>query len=913
MSATIITLHDPAGINRHEVESIECGEKLFDFLINKYGKNGFSVPTVIYDGEIKEESTINLNDHMGDGYIVKDEQIIYIVHCPQGIAEVIVAVIVAVIIAIALIPEIDEPEFSTAKESPNNNITGQTNIARPLERIPDLYGKNKVYPDLIARSYFEYIGNVKFQTEYLCIGRGSYLVENIKSGDTLISAISGATATVYEPYTRPPVLYDIEESNEVNGQEIKAPDDRVFTFLSAPASFTANNRITSASSKFSDFTKLTAGDTFNISGSSYPGSQVTGVSNISFSGDTISSTGPNLSVFSAGEIIGITGTVSNNVSVEVNTASASSITCYIVGTTTPYSFTTESNTSATLDSSFDNDGTYTFSSLTVTPTISDPDSPNTYDVYTTETTIRTLASQTIDCYAIALAGNEVGYFVLPGTPDEAWLDYKFPSGLKGENGAYSIQITQRLQQIDAFGADVGSPVDTIVIYSGNTYDELNYTEKLTIPVPGEKYKCKVIRNTNRVSGINTRDDIKITRMAGAEEVTATDFGDITSVFVVTKATDQATSLQERKFNAVCTRKLITYDYDAGQMTSSESATAKFADAVVHMITDQYMGNKSTSVIDLEELYAIQSEIENDPIYGDDLGRFCYSFSNKQVPVLNELKTICNAARVFFYRKGNKFHFTRDEAQPIRTGLFNRRNKKPDSERKNINIFKDGDHDGVRLEWIDQETGDGEVILFPEDNSAVNPRSVKAAGIKNYNQAWNRGYYEYLKLRDQNTHVEITVTRIGLIVDLNARVANIDGTNIKTQDGEVISISEDPAGIGTVVETSELIDFEGNATATVIFTAENGDITTPVLVSPRTDGGKGFILSENPLHPIFVKGHNENQLGTLYSFASDSNHNKSDYLVQEIHPMDNGYIKLKLLNYAESIYLPDITTPTPRPL
>ena len=64
---------------------------------------------------------------------------------------------------------------------------------------------------------------------------------------------------------------------------------------------------------------------------------------LSFSGDTITSTDKDLSIFTAGQFINISGTPSNNINVEVNASTATTLSAYLVGTTTAVSFTTESS------------------------------------------------------------------------------------------------------------------------------------------------------------------------------------------------------------------------------------------------------------------------------------------------------------------------------------------------------------------------------------------------------------------------------------------------------------------------------------------------------------------------------------------------------------------------------------------
>ena len=198
-------LHDPAGACKKEKHQVKNNTVLFEWLIDKYGEDGFTVPTKLYKNSIRKENEINLDDYTDCGYVISDETI-FIVHDPLGIEIIIGAIVIGVIgfvVALTLpnipIPEIPEYTNSAAGESPNNSLTGQTNVARPLQRIPDLYGQNKVYPDLVAKTSFEFIDHRKYQTEYLSIGRGEFLVEQLKSNQISISCKNSLAILLKKP------------------------------------------------------------------------------------------------------------------------------------------------------------------------------------------------------------------------------------------------------------------------------------------------------------------------------------------------------------------------------------------------------------------------------------------------------------------------------------------------------------------------------------------------------------------------------------------------------------------------------------------------------------------------------------------------------------------------------------------
>ncbi len=904
MTATIINVYDPMGICKRDVNTVPAGSRLLDFLIRDFGPDGFAVPTILYSGCVEDDNEIILEDHLQDGYIIEENETIIICQCPLGLDPFTIFIIAAVvsIAIVSLTPTPEIPEFKSPVESPNNNLTGQTNIARPLQRIPDLFGQNIVFPDIIAKTYFEFIANVKNQVEYLCIGRGEYLVEELKSGETIIDTIPNSFTTVFPPFTRPAELLNVTESNEVDGQELIGPNVEIVNIGSADTSFFTTNTFQSTLTAFSDFELMTAGQKFDITSPTIV--EITGSNDISFAEffpNQITTIAGTFNQIKVGDIIQITDTASNNGSAKVVTVSSGVLTCVdSLADNTPKVFVNELNTNADLTTEIINAGTYTF----VEVSSSTFDNKTTTIVTVLETTFTTLAAHPNQITSpTAFRKNEIGPFRVPGNPDQVWIDIQLPKGCQNNGSFQSVDILIRLQEVNASGLPVAPAEDKIITITEDTIDPLFFTFKFIPLNPGALYNASVTRKSDTtLDDPAIVDQTKWTRMAGVEDVTVSDFGNVTTILINTKATEQATSIQERKFNAKVTRKLRTFEN--GALTVTKTPTTKAMDALLEIATDSFMGNKPSSQLDLVGWYDLQDSLDNDPIYGDTLGRFCYSFSNARVPVGDEMRTVTNAIRGFRFQEGHTIKVIRDQVQPFRGNLFNRRNKKPNSESKSRMYFKPGDFDAISLEWTSEDDGEGNTVVFPEDGSGTNFKKIEAAGIKNYNQAWNRASYEFQRLIHSRTNVSIVASKQALILNPNLRVANVDGTNIKTQDGEIRGIN------GLIIATSELVDFTSQDNPTVILTGESGQVSEAIQVTPRADTIGGFVLESLPSFDIFSRGSLDgNQIGTLYSFSGDNNHLANDYLVQDITPGDDGYVNLKLINYSVEIYQADTQTPT----
>ncbi|WP_312393416.1 host specificity factor TipJ family phage tail protein [Mixta calida] len=102
---------------------------------------------------------------------------------PKGVIGDIISPIFKVVgqVFAFLAPKTSIPNTgSNSVDSPNNKLTGQTNTARLYQAKPDIYGEVRSYPDLIQESIFEYIDNLKYVTEFMCIGIGKYTTNSVR-------------------------------------------------------------------------------------------------------------------------------------------------------------------------------------------------------------------------------------------------------------------------------------------------------------------------------------------------------------------------------------------------------------------------------------------------------------------------------------------------------------------------------------------------------------------------------------------------------------------------------------------------------------------------------------------------------------------------------------------------------------
>ena len=174
---------------------------------------------------------------------------VVVVRRPEGLDLVTWLIVAAVAAAAAfvLMPSMPNLGGATSKDSPNNRLTGQSNVARAYQAIPDVYGYRRVWPDLIQPSVVEYVDHVKYVTEWLCISRGKGTIADVQYAETPIDDIDGASYEVFEPVPSAgypefgtTTILNVDEvfaSDEVNGQELIPVEP--FATLTKTGTFTA--------------------------------------------------------------------------------------------------------------------------------------------------------------------------------------------------------------------------------------------------------------------------------------------------------------------------------------------------------------------------------------------------------------------------------------------------------------------------------------------------------------------------------------------------------------------------------------------------------------------------------------------------------------------------------------------------
>jgi len=178
------------------IERNENHDKLIDYLL-KYHPNGFDKKHTIqinqkpidvenYDITLNKDDVITIVTHQG------------VTAAAIGTSSVIFNYLAAAVVNYAIsyaIGQIFKPNMpnglspTLSRRSKNQassiySINAQQNEAKIGEVIPIIYGRVRTYPALIAPPYYRYENNEEYLYQLMCIGQGTYDIDQVLLSDT---------------------------------------------------------------------------------------------------------------------------------------------------------------------------------------------------------------------------------------------------------------------------------------------------------------------------------------------------------------------------------------------------------------------------------------------------------------------------------------------------------------------------------------------------------------------------------------------------------------------------------------------------------------------------------------------------------------------------------------------------------
>lgn len=844
---------------------------------------------------------------------------------------------------------------NTTSESANNELSERINKARPLARIPDIYGQVRSTPDLIAVPYKIFIAHEEVEYCYMSIGRGYFEVDDIKDDTTRIENITGASVEVFAPFTSPnsghepqkrvgnaisEPLYSVSRSNAVNGQVLRPPDDDKFKGKN-DVFFQGTNTIGLDGDSERDFTnKFETGDVITISNAySYSGASEKENHTITLKPggkfsflQTSNSIPAKYAAVTDGRPLVLKGAfIVREVEVGPFTAEVrtdnfsgeyrvSSVTIAPSGLKYEVEFTLLNPENVSYEwNELEAEVSGIMANITVPTGSKVYDLAGTYDVVSVEPKIITLDDPvsvnpdwayilTLPNYTtpnlspILISSYEkwIGPFTLDvESMTEIWANFVAPNGmyLEDEDGRYRRNVTCILEATplnpDDSPRGPAETFETVIYGSSKTRDQRASTLK-ALPTFTGKCSVRARRVTKKGGGFDGTvvDEVKLRDLYAVSPVTKTDFGNVTTVHAVTQATTGALAVKERKLNMLVTRKLPRR-VSGSTFTNELYATKSAADSIAAACLDSYIGNRSVAEIDFDSIYDTIDEVCE--YFGTvQAGEFSYTFDKDNLSFEEIMAMLAEAVFCTIYRRGSIINLSFEKETENSTLLFNHRNKLPSSETRTIRFGSENDFDGVTYKYVDPEDDAIITKYIPEDMSAVNPKEVESFGVRSHLQAYFQAWRIWNKVRYQNIITEFDATQEAELLVRKDRILVADNTRPNVQDGEVIAQNVLELTLSQPVMFSPGVQY-------VIFLQLVDGTVESINITPGSTSKK-VILAQAPSLPLALDS--DLYARAAYMIVGNTETSENAFLVDEKETNNNFTSKVKAINYDSRYYSKD---------
>ncbi|ELY5689588.1 host specificity factor TipJ family phage tail protein [Acinetobacter baumannii] len=825
-----------------------------------------------------------------------------------------------------------KPQAPVAGSS-NNELAQRSNQARLNARIPDIFGKVRSYPDLIAQTYTIYKDGIEIEECLMCIGRGYFQILDMRDGDTDVANIAGTSVSVYDPFTSivGTPIYQVGEaftelpkfvrtSASINGQTIELPNKAVLE--SSNVWFQSPNLIKGTGLDFTQY--FAANDRIALSGAVY------GVQDVNLSGSIMvnenkmviieSSTNidnPNLfkGLQLTGALVDVETTTGTPPVTETNTRdlsgqfNVSGVTKTVISGGFHYEITLSNpekvnanwqyvNNSYTITAgallnrnanSITLDDTYTINSVTAdTIALVNPSAINNeWDKLLTLPNQSTQGQEVLVRFD-AVSNKYVGWFNFD-MPEatQAVFNFFFPNGLfyqdsKGSVWEEGITVVIELQAIDSNGDPVGSITTINQEIRANNKSQFGRTIYIDLPTAGS-FRFRLSRTTATQAG-KTQDTCKIKSVYGMADSTISDYGNVTIVRSRTVATDGALSIKERKLNCLVNRKLPLDGTGPLQVTRSAGQ------ALINLALDEHIGRRTSEEVDIAQINAEIAKVN--AYFGSDLmSEFNYTIDDDNLSFEEIAGMVASSAFCEPYRFGSLTRLKFEQPQENAVLLFNHRNKVPLTEKRSYTFGVQKDYDGVELEYT-SDVDDARVkYIIPEDITPKNPLKITTTGIRNEAQAKVRAWREWNKLRYKYMSCEVEVLDESELLIRNDRILIADNTVVDTQDGEVEAVD------GLIIQTSQPCTFDVGSDYFIHLQISNATVD----VVPCTAGVDKYhvVLSRPPVQPLVVS--DDRYVKTLYTLVRADQTEAQAFMLEELTPQTQMTNTLKASNYDARFY------------
>jgi hypothetical protein len=474
------------------------------------------------------------------------------------------------------------------------------------------------------------------------------------------------------------------------------------------------------------------------------------------------------------------------------------------------------------------------------------------------------------------------------------VDLVMPQGLyrmndDGTLASKTVTAVFEYRPVDGAGAPTG---DWATLIEFRRTMSTSTPQRLTLSAPVAPGRYEIRGRRSNAKDTSTRAAHTLVWDAARAFLPSTkNYGDVTILAVVARATNNLNDRASNRINCFATRKLRTWDKVAQEWTA-RVATRSICWAAVDLFQSAY-GGKLTDDTKLE----LDSLADLDAIYASQGRYFDFVFDQKTT-VWEAARTIGRVGRALPMLNGTRISLLRDSAKNLPTAVFSQENILKNSFQLQIKLPNVDEHDSVEVEYVDPATWKQEVVLCTlEGGTTNNPEKVQLLGCTSRDWAYREGLY----IRAQRRYLRENVTfRTGMEGHIPSY-------------GDLIAVSHDlprwgSAGLleaidGNTLALSEPVTFT-TGTHYIVLRKKNGDVAGPFIVTAGADAfhvvaatsvGSDYFFDDEHERPMFLFG-----AGTWGKLMT----------VVGLDPIDDEAVEVQAVNYDARLFSFDGLTAPP---
>lgn len=314
-------------------------------------------------------------------------------------------------------------------------------------------------------------------------------------------------------------------------------------------------------------------------------------------------------------------------------------------------------------------------------------------------------------------------------------------------------------------------------------------------------------------------------------VSEKDYGNVTLLAVVMRATDNLSQRSSRMVNCIVTRKLSSWS--PGRGWSEPAPTRSIAWALADILKADYGAKLPDKSVDLEALYRL------DKVWSSRGDTFNAVFDSK-LTVYEALTRVARTGRAVAFIQGGVVRFVRDEPKTVPVAMFGPRNIVKNSLSIQYVMPSEDTADSVCVEYFSEDTWKTNEVTGTFAGSASDKTAtVELFGCTNREQAHREAVYMALANRYRRRIVTFSTELEGLIPaygDLIAVTHDMarwgTGGEITAADGLKLTLSE-PVSF-TEGKKNVLALRDKNGSLAGVYEAEKTEDASVVVLKTKPD-------------------------------------------------------------------------------